>query len=212
MYFVLFWCIAWGSNSGLTSNKPTHYLLDYSDFENMYSWFKNKIKISVCLILIQILYCSHNSVCHCTQLDLHNSKLLYLLFFFTPFCNTQQQLFDRSLQWRFSKDDYSQLHTDWLNSFGIRCCSAIPLLLQCKSSDEYSRRTMSLPSRNLYKCKHVIHVIVVCVFCLRLSLQCCCWLFIYLFIPFFILMLLLYLCLFVDHCYGFDSFCLSFLC
>ena len=27
----LFWCLVWGSNPGFTSNKPTHYLLDYGD-------------------------------------------------------------------------------------------------------------------------------------------------------------------------------------
>ena len=32
-YFVdCFWCLAWGSNPGFTSNKSTHYLLDYSNF------------------------------------------------------------------------------------------------------------------------------------------------------------------------------------
>ena len=28
----LFWYLAWGSNPGFTSNKPTHYLLDCGDF------------------------------------------------------------------------------------------------------------------------------------------------------------------------------------
>ena len=28
---ILFWCLAWGSNSGFSSNKPTHYLLDHVD-------------------------------------------------------------------------------------------------------------------------------------------------------------------------------------
>ena len=28
---ILFWCLAWGSNPCFTSNKPTHYLLDYGD-------------------------------------------------------------------------------------------------------------------------------------------------------------------------------------
>ena len=31
-FCILFWCLAWGSNPFFTSNKPTHYLLDYSDF------------------------------------------------------------------------------------------------------------------------------------------------------------------------------------
>ena len=30
LYFV--WRLAWGSNLGFTSNKPTNYLLDYGDF------------------------------------------------------------------------------------------------------------------------------------------------------------------------------------
>ena len=28
----MFWCLAWGSNPGFTSNKTTYYLLDYGDF------------------------------------------------------------------------------------------------------------------------------------------------------------------------------------
>ena len=31
-FCILFWCLAWGSNPGFTSNKPTHYVLDYGDF------------------------------------------------------------------------------------------------------------------------------------------------------------------------------------
>ena len=27
-FCILFWCVAWGSNPGFTSNKPTHYILD----------------------------------------------------------------------------------------------------------------------------------------------------------------------------------------
>ena len=29
LLYILFWCLAWGSNLGFTSNKPTHYLLGY---------------------------------------------------------------------------------------------------------------------------------------------------------------------------------------
>ena len=55
---------------------------------------------------------------------------------------------------------------------------------------------MRMSSRNLFKCKQVVY----CVFCLRLSLQSCCCLFIWLYaifiylghLIFFILMLLLY--------------------
>ena len=31
-FCILFWCLAWGSNPGLSSNKPKHYLLDYGDY------------------------------------------------------------------------------------------------------------------------------------------------------------------------------------
>ena len=34
--FSYYWrCLTWGSNRGLTSNKPTHFILDYGDF-NIY--------------------------------------------------------------------------------------------------------------------------------------------------------------------------------
>ena len=35
LYFIciLFWCLAYGSNPDFTSNKPTHCLLNYSDFQ-----------------------------------------------------------------------------------------------------------------------------------------------------------------------------------
>ena len=29
---ISFWCLAWDSNPGFSSNKPTHYLLDHGDF------------------------------------------------------------------------------------------------------------------------------------------------------------------------------------
>ena len=32
IFIFSFWCLTWGLNSCLTSNKPTHYLLDYGDF------------------------------------------------------------------------------------------------------------------------------------------------------------------------------------
>ena len=28
---ILFWCLAWASNPGFSSNMPTHYFLDYGD-------------------------------------------------------------------------------------------------------------------------------------------------------------------------------------
>ena len=32
---ILFRCLAWGSNPGFSSNKPTHYLLDHGDIDNV---------------------------------------------------------------------------------------------------------------------------------------------------------------------------------
>ena len=31
-FCISFWCLAWNLNPGFSSNKPTHYLLDYGDF------------------------------------------------------------------------------------------------------------------------------------------------------------------------------------
>ena len=33
-FCFLFWCLAWGTTPGFTTNKPTHYLLDHGDFIN----------------------------------------------------------------------------------------------------------------------------------------------------------------------------------
>ena len=35
-----FWCLTWGLNPGFTSNKQTHYLLDYGDFHYL-TLYKN---------------------------------------------------------------------------------------------------------------------------------------------------------------------------
>ena len=34
-FCILFWCLAWGSNPGFSSNKPTHHLLDHGDFPTL---------------------------------------------------------------------------------------------------------------------------------------------------------------------------------
>ena len=33
IFRISLWCLAWDSNPGFSSNKPTHYLLDHGDFE-----------------------------------------------------------------------------------------------------------------------------------------------------------------------------------
>ena len=45
-FCIFFRCLAWVSNLGFTSNKPTHDLLDYGDF-------KNPIDVTVTKILTQ---------------------------------------------------------------------------------------------------------------------------------------------------------------
>ena len=42
---ISFWCLAWDSNPGFSSNKPTHYLLGHGDLQR-YNIFFNLIKIS----------------------------------------------------------------------------------------------------------------------------------------------------------------------
>ena len=41
-FCILFWCLAWGLNPGFTSNKPTHYQLDYGDFKLPYRLNRNR--------------------------------------------------------------------------------------------------------------------------------------------------------------------------
>ena len=53
-YFFIFsfWCLIWGLNPGLMSNKPPHYLLDYDDFRiaiQQYIWGPGQ---SMCWLLI----------------------------------------------------------------------------------------------------------------------------------------------------------------
>ena len=105
---------------------------------------------------------------------------------------------------------------DWLNSFWIAVAfSFLPFTLHGKQSIECTWRRMSLPLRNLYKCKQVAcSVVVACllVYPLFYTELCCCMfsfespffilmllLLVYFFIPIFILMLLLYFCLYVDN-------------
>ena len=49
LFGFLFWCRAWGSNPGFTSNKPTYYLLDYGDYMNAWmniSYCRDEIKFN----------------------------------------------------------------------------------------------------------------------------------------------------------------------
>ena len=42
---ISFWCLAWDSNRGFSSNKPTHYLLGHGDLMQVISQKKKKIQV-----------------------------------------------------------------------------------------------------------------------------------------------------------------------
>ena len=106
---------------------------------------------------------------HCLQLDVSNN-LFCLLFFFTLYgVNTKNCLLDinnGNLQTTiiFFKHYASSHKTDWIFTDPIGCF-VLPFISQGKHSDACSSRRITLPTRNLYKCKHVVYDIVVCVFC-----------------------------------------------
>ena len=52
----------------------------------MNSYIANEIKINFCLDLIKILYCSHNSECHCSQLYIYNINCFVCYPFVYTFC------------------------------------------------------------------------------------------------------------------------------
>ena len=53
IFIFSFWCLTWGLKSGLTSNKPTHYLLGF-----------NSTQIDVILLKAGIIWNQHSSGCH----------------------------------------------------------------------------------------------------------------------------------------------------
>ena len=123
----------------------------------------------MCLVLNQLLYCLHNSICHLSQQQF--ALIVILLSHSSAYTIT---IVCRSLIRRSSNHNYS-LYThrvftqDWQNSLWITVCwSVLPVIMHCKESDECTWRIISLPSRNLYRCKQVIDVIAVCVFCWHL--------------------------------------------
>ena len=95
---------------------------------------------------------------------------------------------------------YTRLTEFWI----AIACSVCPLI-SLTMSDEYIWRRMSLPSRNLYKCKQIVYFnkSVFYLHCYPLFLYCTLLFFVYSSLPslspFFILMLLLYLCLSAAH-------------
>ena len=67
---ILFWCLAWDSNPGFLSSKPTNYLLDHGDFSarrhfidlfhlNSMFWKQGYL----CILIIAIIKYIHTYVC-----------------------------------------------------------------------------------------------------------------------------------------------------
>ena len=103
---------------------------------------------------------------------------------------------------RNNRDDQTTIilfTQDWMNFFWIAVTwSVLPFISQSKQSNECTWKRTSLPSRNLYKCKQVAWSVAAACLSAIFYTTLCCWLFTSL-SPFYILMLLLYLCLFIDH-------------
>ena len=75
---ISFWCLAWDSNSALSSNKPTHYLLDHGDFAE---FIDCKIgKTSFWWIIEQPLHC-HLRKKYCTVTSTAQNYQLKIKFF-----------------------------------------------------------------------------------------------------------------------------------
>ena len=60
-FCILLWCLTWVSNPEFTSNKPTHYLLDYGDFihlqgSHMWTMLKSEYQIQFVCIRVILLY------------------------------------------------------------------------------------------------------------------------------------------------------------
>ena len=63
---ILFWRLAWDSNPGFSSNKPTHYLLDHGDFIRIHTDFNiieppllkyhQSLKLLIILIILSKMY------------------------------------------------------------------------------------------------------------------------------------------------------------
>ena len=55
LFVFRFWCLAWDSNPGFSSNKPTHYLLDHGDFsslQNLYIGIMTFPILNKCFLLL----------------------------------------------------------------------------------------------------------------------------------------------------------------
>ena len=90
----------------------------------------------------KFLYCLHNFLCHCTQLDVNNNNLLCLLFSFTLFCvntnNCSLDIYNAHLQ-----ATIISLHATHL---------AFPFISPAKQSHKCPCRRMTLPSQKFYNC------------------------------------------------------------
>ena len=66
-FHISFRCLAWDTNMGFKSIKPTHYLLDYGDFIYLYFfWPKTHAQASMCELVR----------CHCAKFMIGFSTIL----------------------------------------------------------------------------------------------------------------------------------------
>ena len=103
---ILFWCLAWVSNSGFSSNKPTHYLLDHGDYKLIATQCLENIKVIAQKPLqthnrsLQPFSQNYNLVSHVSVLMLC-VLILYMSTGTYSLKSTPNVRFFRNLSWQF---------------------------------------------------------------------------------------------------------------
>ena len=75
-FCISFRCLVWGSNPNFTSNKPTHYLLDYGDF--MCTKYLKTLSTTVGRQRSLVTTLVH--ILHCFLFCINNEAILYTEF------------------------------------------------------------------------------------------------------------------------------------
>ena len=123
----------------------------------MSSKIENKIKIKLRSVLIKVLYCSHNSVCHCSQLDVNNNNC------FVCYSSLHSWVYNNNC----STDLYNGLFSSNTASLRTRLTALLPTplpALSCFLYDNVNSLMNVLELEHLCKCKHRCLVIVVSAF------------------------------------------------
>ena len=123
----------------------------------MSSKIANKIKINLRLVSIKVLYYSHNSVCHCSQLDVNSNNCFV--------CYSSLH------SWVYNNNCSTDLYNGLLSSNTARSRTRLTALLltplpalSCLLYDNVNSLMNVLEVEHLCKCKHRCLVIVVSVF------------------------------------------------